>query len=129
MIVINKIQKIVYETLKSNITEVNGIFTYIEKNEELPYIFLHIDNVCDLSTFSKNIYSYTLAIDIFDQNTTNGFVMGVSEKVKALFANIGNFDNVDCKIIDIKFKNFEISLNNDGKIWNGRLLFELIAEI
>ena len=123
MIVINRIQKAIYDCLKAQNSEnfqvLKGIFNYLDKNTDFPYIFVNINNVEDLSTFSKNIYSCSVSINIFDKNTTNGFVVNLADEIKDVFYNLNNFDMDDYEtdnfeVIDIKFENFKITNRSAG---------------
>ena len=78
MTIINEVQKTIYDCLSSqtgsNFLNLNGIFTYVEKNSEFPYIFISTRKIDDLSTFSKTIYNYSIEINIFDKNTRNNYI-------------------------------------------------------
>ncbi len=132
MIVINEIQKSIYNCLKSqnsdNFQKLKGIFNYLDKNIDFPYIFTNINSIEDLSTFSKNIYSCSISINIFDKNTTNSFVVGLADEIKNIFNNLNNFEIDNFKIIDIKFNNFKIALENNNTIWQGELVYSIIVK-
>ncbi len=132
MIVINEIQKSIYNCLKSqnsdNFQKLKGIFNYLDKNIDFPYIFTNINSIEDLSTFSKNIYSCSISINIFDKNTTNSFVVGLADEIKNIFNNLNNFEINNFKIIDIKFNNFKIALENNNTIWQGELVYSIIVK-
>ncbi len=130
MIIINKLQKSVYDCLKSqnsqNFQNIVGIFTYIEKNMDLPYIFMTIKDFNDISTFSKGIYSVKLSINIYDKNTTNSFVINIANEIKNIFKNLSNFIIDEYDLIDIKYNDFSILLENNNDIWHGELSYNII---
>ena len=137
MIVIIRIQKAIYDCLKSqnseNFQTLKGIFNYLDKNTDFPYIFTTINNVEDLSTFSRDIYSCSVSINIFDKNTTNTFVVNIANKIKEIFRDLDNFEMDDYEtdnfeVIDIRFENFKITLENNNTIWQGELIYNIIVK-
>lgn len=132
MIVINEIQKSIYNCLKSqesvNFEKLKGIFNYLDKNTDFPYIFTNINSMEDISTFSKSIYSCSISINIFDKNTTNSFVVNLADEIKNIFSNLNNFEIENFEIINIKFNNFKIALENNNTIWQGELAYTIIVK-
>ena len=132
MIIVNNLQKSIYECLKSQnsagFKKLTGIFNYIDKNTDFPYIFFSVRGVDDISSYSKNIYSCTLIINIFDKNTTGSFIINLADEIKIIFSNISNFSMQNCKILDIKSNNFKISLENNNTIWKGEIDFNILVE-
>lgn len=131
MILINKIQKSIYDCLtiqtSDNFQKLTGIFNYIEKNKNFPYIFISNGEVKNLSTFSKKLYSCFMNINVFDNDSSNSYAINLLEEIKQIFTIINNFNIIGYLIIDIKFSNIEIKLENDGKNWNGKISFEFIV--
>ncbi len=132
MIVINEIQKSIYNCLKSqnsdNFQKLKGIFNYLDKNTDFPYIFTNINAIEDLCTFSKDIYSCSISINIFDKNTTNSFVVNLADEIKNIFSTLNNFEMQNFKIMDIKFNNFKITLESNNTIWQGELIYNILVE-
>ena len=132
MIVINEIQKSIYNCLKSqnsdNFQKLKGIFNYLDKNTDFPYIFTNINAIEDLCTFSKDIYSCSISINIFDKNTTNSFVVNLADEIKNIFSTLNNFEMQNFKIMDIKFNNFKITLESNNTIWQGELVYNILVE-
>jgi hypothetical protein len=130
MTIINEVQKTIFDCLSKqdgkNFLILNGIFTYIEKNSNFPYIFISINKAEDLSTFSKSIHSYLIGINVFDKNTTNSFITNISDDIKLLFSNISNFISINYEILDIKFKQITTLLESNNTIWKNEILFEFI---
>ena len=130
MIIINKLQKAVYDCLKSqnsqNFQKLTGIFNYIEKNSSFPYIFITTKDFKDISTYSKKIYTCSLIINIYEENTTNGFVINLANEIKEIFSNILYFSMDEYELIDLEYLNFNILLENNNKIWNGELIYNTI---
>ena len=132
MIVINEIQKSIYNCLKlqnsDNFQKLKGIFNYLDKNTDFPYIFTNINAIEDLCTFSKDIYSCSISINIFDKNTTNSFVVNLADEIKNIFSTLNNFEMQNFKIMDIKFNNFKITLESNNTIWQGELIYNILVE-
>ena len=132
MIIINEIQKSIYNCLKSqnsdNFQKLKGIFNYLDKNTDFPYIFTNINAIEDLCTFSKDIYSCSISINIFDKNTTNSFVVNLADEIKNIFSTLNNFEMQNFKIMDIKFNNFKITLESNNTIWQGELIYNILVE-
>lgn len=133
MTIINEVQKTIYNCLNgqtsTNFSNLEGIFTYIEKNSDYPYIFISINKIENLSTFSKNIYSYSIGINVFDKNTSNSFVTNITEEIQSIFSNISNFTVNDYKILDIKFKEINTSLESNNTIWKSEIIFNFIIQL
>ncbi|HSQ98017.1 MAG TPA: hypothetical protein VLL98_04855 [Rickettsiales bacterium] len=127
---ISEVQKTIYNCLNgqtsTNFSNLQGIFTYIEKNSDFPYIFISTNKIENLSTFSKNIYSYSIGVNVFDKNTSNSFVVSIAEEIKSIFSDISNFTTNDYEILDIKFKEINISLESNNTIWKSEINFEFI---
>jgi len=117
---INKVQEVLYNTIaehtSDNFANLSGIFTYLDKNTVLPYIFISMGKVSDLSNFSENIYSYSIFINIFDKNTTNSFAINVMEETKEIFNNTSNFTSDEFSVIDIKFTDLFIERETSSDI-------------
>ena len=126
----NKLQKCIYSCLKNrdseNFNRLVGIFNYMDKNTDFPYIFIAINKIDDLSNFTKKIYDFSIAINIFDKNTTNSFLFDIAEEIKAIFSDISTINSEDFAIMDIKFNSFNIEHEGDGMIWKGILSFNFI---
>lgn len=128
MIIINKIQKAIYDCLDAENTEnfqkLAGIFTYIEKNTKYPYIFIKINKLEDKSTFFNSVYNCNFSINIYDKNTSNGFIVNISEEIKELFKNLSNFSITGYNTIDIEYNNFNVFLENNDTVWHGELIYD-----
>lgn len=129
----NNLKKSIYDCLSSQsntpFTELTGIFTYIDKNQAFPYVFISIENVKDNSTFSKSIYTYLVSIEIFDKSLNTNFVMSVSEEIKNLFKMLSNFTSTDFSIVDVLFKENKIIMENNNTIQKSRILFDFIISV
>ena len=129
----NNLKKSIYDCLGSQsntpFTELTGIFTYVDKNQAFPYVFISVENMEDNSTFSKNIYTYSVSIEIFDKSLSSNFVMSISEEIKNLFKTISNFTTTDFSIIDVLFKENKISIENNNTIQESRILFDFIISV
>lgn len=130
--IVNNIQKSIYDCLKSqnseNFKRLTGIFNYIDKNTDFPYIFFSMKDVNDISTYSKKIYSCTVSINIFDKSTTGSFVASLMDEIKEIFSNISNFSLDNHKILDIKPSSFKTSLENNNTIWKNEIDLEILIE-
>lgn len=126
---IDNLQKAILNCLNNqtsdNFLKLNGVFNYIDKNQELPYIFYFINNIKDRSTYSSKIYSCGLSINIYDKNTTSIYVVNLIEEIKNIFKNINNLSTKNLKIIDIIFNEANILLENNNIIWKGELNFTI----
>lgn len=129
----NNLKKSIYDCLSSQsnapFTELTGIFTYVDKNQAFPYIFISVENMKDNSTFSKNIYTYSVSIEIFDKSLNTNFVMSVSEEIKNLFKMLSNFTSTDFSIVDVLFKENKITMENNNTIQKSRILFDFIISV
>jgi len=125
MLILNKLQKTIYETLNNqtsdNFQKLTGIFNYVEKNKSFPYIFISSDEIKNLSTTSKEIYSVLININIFSNDTSNYYINCLVNEIRQLLKNPNNFNIKDYLIIDIKFNSYQIKLENNGTIWNGNI--------
>lgn len=130
MATINKVQKSIYDCLISqtgtNFLNLSGIYTYVEKNSEFPYVFISTNKVENLSTFSKEIYGYSIELNIFDKNTSNVYLLELAEDIKSIFSNISNFTTNNYDILDIKFKEINVGLEKDNTIWKSQIIFDFI---
>lgn len=126
---IDNLQKAILNCLNNqssdNFLKLNGIFNYIDKNQELPYIFYFINIIKDRSTYSSKIYSCGLSINIYDKNTTSIYVVNLIEEIKNIFKNINNLSTKNLKIIDIIFNEANIMLENNNTLWKGELNFTI----
>lgn len=129
----NNLKKSIYDCLNSqtssSFNQLSGIFTYLEKNKVFPYIFISIENIEDNSTFSKNIYNYSVVIEIYDKNSSGNFVSNLAEDIKEIFANKSNLISEYFSIIDIKYNKMNILLENDNTIWKSRIIFDFIISV
>lgn len=129
--IVNKLQKAIYDCLKGqstqNFNKLVGIFNYIDKNTDFPYLFISINKITDLSNFVKTIYDFEISINIFDRNSTNSFLFDISEEIKIIFANIYNINGEGFDIMDIRFKDFNVEQGDNGSIWKGILNFNFIV--
>lgn len=130
MTIINEVQKTIYNCLIQqtgiNFLNIKGIFTYVEKNSDFPYIFVSTNKIEDLSTFSKKIYKYSIEIDVFDKNTSNSYILDLIEDIKSIFSNISNFTTNNYDILDIKFREINTTLENNNTIWKSQAIFDFI---
>ena len=126
---IDNLQKAILNCLNNqssdNFLKLNGIFNYIDKNQELPYIFYFINNIKDCSTYSSKIYSCGLSINIYDKNTSSVYIVNLIEEIKNIFKNINNLSTKNLKIIDIIFNEANIMLENNNTLWKGELNFTI----
>ena len=129
----NNLKKSIYDCLSSQsnapFTELTGIFTYVDKNQAFPYVFIYVENMKDNSTFSKSIYTYSVSIEIFDKSLNTNFVMSVSEEIKNLFKMLSNFTSTDFSIVDVLFKENKITMENNNTIQKSRILFDFIISV
>lgn len=126
---IDNLQKTILSCLNNqnseNFAKLNGIFNYIDKNQELPYIFYFINNIKDYSTYTTQIYSCNLNINIYDKSTSSLYIVNLIEEIKNIFKNINNLSTKNLKIIDIIFNEANILLENNNIIWKGELNFTI----
>lgn len=126
---IDNLQKTILSCLNNqnseNFAKLNGIFNYIDKNQELPYIFYFITNIKDYSTYTTQIYSCDLGINIYDKSTSSLYIINLIEEIKNIFKNIDNFSATNIKIIDITFNESNILLESNNTIWKGELNFTI----
>lgn len=129
--IVNELQKAIYDCLKGqntqNFNKLVGIFNYIDKNTDFPYLFISINKITDLSNFVKTIYDFEISINIFDRNSTNSFLFDMSEEIKIVFGNIYNINCEGFEIMDIRFKDFNVEQSGNGTIWKGILNFNFIV--
>ncbi len=129
----NNLKKSIYDCLSSQsnapFTELTGIFTYVDKNQAFPYVFISVENMKDNSTFSKSIYTYSVSIEIFDKSLSTNFVMSVSEEIKNLFKMLSNFTSTDFSIVDVLFKENKMTMENNNTIQKSRILFDFIISV
>lgn len=127
---IDELQKIVLNCLNNqtseNFKQLSGIFNYIDKNQKFPYIFYFINNIEDLSTYSKKIYSCDISINIYSKNQSSIYIVKMLEEIKNIFANINNFNSDKISIIDILINKSDIILEENNSIWRGEITFKII---
>ena len=127
---IDELQKIVLNCLNNqtseNFKQLSGIFNYIDKNQKFPYIFYFINNIEDLSTYSKKIYSCDISINIYSTNQSSIYIVKMLEEIKNIFVNINNFSSDKISIIDILINKSDIILEENNSIWRGEITFKII---
>lgn len=127
---IDELQKIVLNCLNNqtseNFKQLSGIFNYIDKNQKFPYIFYFINNIEDLSTYSKKIYSCDISINIYSKNQSSIYIVKILEEIKNIFVNINNFSSDKISIIDILINKSDIILEENNSIWRGEITFKII---
>ena len=127
---IDELQKIVLNCLNNqtseNFKQLSGIFNYIDKNQKFPYIFYFINNIEDLSTYSKKIYSCDISINIYSKNQSSIYIVKMLEEIKNIFVNINNFSSDKISIIDILINKSDIILEENNSIWRGEITFKII---
>ena len=127
---IDELQKIVLNCLDNqtsdNFKQLSGIFNYIDKNQKFPYIFYFINNIEDLSTYSKKIYSCDISINIYSKNQSSIYIVKMLEEIKNIFININNFSSDKISIIDILINKSDIILEENNSIWRGEITFKII---
>ena len=127
---IDELQKIVLNCLNNqnseNFKQLSGIFNYIDKNQKFPYIFYFINNIEDLSTYSKKIYSCDISINIYSKNQSSIYIVKMLEEIKNIFVNINNFSSDKISIIDILINKSDIILEENNSIWRSEITFKII---
>ena len=127
---IDELQKIVLNCLNNqtseNFKQLSGIFNYIDKNQKFPYIFYFINNIEDLSTYSKKIYSCDISINVYSKNQSSIYIVKMLEEIKNIFVNINNFNSDKISIIDILINKSDIILEENNSIWRGEITFKII---
>ena len=127
---IDELQKIVLNCLNNqtseNFKQLSGIFNYIDKNQKFPYIFYFINNIEDLSTYSKKIYSCDISINVYSKNQSSIYIVKMLEEIKNIFININNFSSDKISIIDILINKSDIILEENNSIWRGEITFKII---
>lgn len=127
---IDELQKIVLNCLNNqtseNFKQLSGIFNYIDKNQKFPYIFYFINNIEDLSTYSKKIYSCDISINIYSKNQSSIYIVKMLEEIKNIFVNINNFISDKISIIDILINKSDIILEENNLIWRGEITSKII---
>ncbi len=127
---IDELQKIVLNCLNNqtseNFKQLSGIFNYIDKNQKFPYIFYFINNIEDLSTYSKKIYSCDISINIYSKNQSSIYIVKMLEEIKNIFVNINNFSSDKISIIDILTNKSDIILEENNSIWRGEITSKII---
>ena len=127
---IDELQKIVLNCLDNqtsdNFKQLSGIFNYIDKNQKFPYIFYFINNIEDLSTYSKKIYSCDISINVYSKNQSSIYIVKMLEEIKNIFININNFSSDKISIIDILINKSDIILEENNSIWRGEITFKII---
>lgn len=127
---IDELQKIVLNCLNNqtseNFKQLSGIFNYIDKNQKFPYIFYFINNIEDLSTYSKKIYSCDISINIYSKNQSSIYIVKMLEEIKNVFVNVNNFSSNKISIIDILVNKSDIILEENNSIWRGEMTFKII---
>ena len=127
---IDELQKIVLNCLNNqtseNFKQLSGIFNYIDKNQKFPYIFYFINNIEDLSTYSKKIYSCDISINIYSKNQSSIYIVKMLEEIKNIFVNINNFSSDKISIIDILINKSDIILEENNSIWRGEMTSKII---
>lgn len=127
---IDELQKIVLNCLNNqnseNFKQLSGIFNYIDKNQKFPYIFYFINNIEDLSTYSKKIYSCDISINVYSKNQSSIYIVKILEEIKNIFVNINNFSSDKISIIDILINKSDIILEENNSIWRCEITFKII---
>ena len=127
---IDELQKIVLNCLDNqtsdNFKQLSGIFNYIDKNQKFPYIFYFINNIEDLSTYSKKIYSCDISINVYSKNQSSIYIVKMLEEIKNIFININNFSSDKISIIDILINKSDIILEENNSIWRGEITSKII---
>lgn len=127
---IDELQKIVLNCLNNqtseNFKQLSGIFNYIDKNQKFPYIFYFINNIEDLSTYSKKIYSCDISINVYSKNQSSIYVVKMLEEIKNIFIDINNFSSDKISIIDILINKSNIILEENNLIWRGEITSKII---
>lgn len=127
---IDELQKIVLNCLNNqtseNFKQLSGIFNYIDKNQKFPYIFYFINNIEDLSTYSKKIYSCDISINVYSKNQSSIYIVKMLEEIKNIFVNINNFSSDKISIIDILINKSDIILEENNSIWRGEITSKII---
>ena len=127
---IDELQKIILNCLNNqtseNFKQLSGIFNYIDKNQKFPYIFYFINNIEDLSTYSKKIYSCDISINIYSKNQSSIYIVKMLEEIKNIFVNINNFSSDKISIIDILINKSDIILEENNSIWRGEITSKII---
>lgn len=127
---IDELQKIVLNCLNNqtseNFKQLSGIFNYIDKNQKFPYIFYFINNIEDLSTYSKKIYSCDILINVYSKNQSSIYIVKMLEEIKNIFININNFSSDKISIIDILINKSDIILEENNSIWRGEITSKII---
>lgn len=127
---IDELQKIVLNCLNNqtseNFKQLSGIFNYIDKNQKFPYIFYFINNIEDLSTYSKKIYSCDILINVYSKNQSSIYIVKMLEEIKNIFVNINNFSSDKISIIDILINKSDIILEENNSIWRGEITSKII---
>ena len=127
---IDELQKIVLNCLNNrtseNFKQLSGISNYIHKNQKFPYIFYFINNIEDLSTYSKKIYSCDISINVYSKNQSSIYIVKILEEIKNIFVNINNFSSDKISIIDILINKSDIILEENNSIWRGEITSKII---
>ena len=127
---IDELQKIVLNCLNNqtseNFKQLSGIFNYIDKNQKFPYIFYFINNIEDLSAYSKKIYSCDISINVYSKNQSSIYVVKMLEEIKNIFIDINNFSSDRISIIDILINKSNIILEENNSIWRGEINSKII---
>lgn len=129
MNIMNFIQEIVLDNLKTNLQEINNIYVSPQRNSKYPYILLFIKKIEEKSNIDVKYYMANLTITIFDKNATNEYIQNVTQKIQDNIILVINLNNYKFKIEDINIleTNFEL-FNELNLIWKNEIVINLLIK-
>ncbi len=133
MLIINKLQKLIYNQLansnKENIKKLKNIVSTSIINSDFPYLIIDINNLEIDKNFANDYYIVNIKIKIFDKNESNSNIINISSDIFMELSDLNNIYINNARIIDINLLNTELNLFNEiNSIWSCNLNFKITIE-
>lgn len=133
MLIINELQKIIYnqliESKSENIKKLKNIASSSIINSDFPYLIIDINKIEIDKNFNNNCYIVSTKIKIFDKNESSINITNISDDVFKEILNLAT-SYIGCnRIIEVNLVNTEINMFNEiNSVWNCNLNFNFVIE-
>lgn len=133
MLIINELQKIIYnqltESKSENIKKLKNIASSSIINSDFPYLIIDINKIEIDKNFNNNCYIISTKIKIFDKNESSINITNISDDVFNEILNLATSYIGYNRIIEVNLVNTEINMFNEiNSVWNCNLNFNFIIE-